>query len=91
MSGSTSIKSILSYDWQKALPVLRYAFGSTLILAISAGSAHSLAYITPVLALNFFAPGVPPFTFKAGIGFLTSLLIACFLAFMFGRLFLGER
>jgi hypothetical protein len=76
------------YDWLKAAPVFRYAVGSTMILAFSAGFGSNLSYIIPVLALNFFAPGVPQLSVKNGLGLVISLGIACFLAFILSRVFL---
>jgi hypothetical protein len=56
MSGNLLSRSTLRYNWREALPVFRYAAGSTIIFAFSSGYDYMLAYITPVLALSFFAP-----------------------------------
>jgi len=88
MSDKFLLKYIPHYDWLGAAPIFRYAIGSTLILAFSAGFGSNLSYIIPVLALNFFAPGVPPLSIKNGLGLVVSLGIACFLAFILSRIFL---
>jgi hypothetical protein len=84
MSDNVLSRFILRYSWREAFPVFRYAVGTTIIFAFSAGYDYMLAYITPVLALSFFAPGVPPLSFRAGIGFILSVALSCFLGFMFG-------
>ena len=89
MSGNLLSRSTLRYNWRETLPVFRYAAGSTIIFAFSSGYDYMLAYITPVLALSFFAPGVPPLSFRAGIGFILIISLACFFGFMFGWLFVG--
>jgi hypothetical protein len=53
------------------------------------GANYTLSYITPVLALGFLAPGVPPVSVRAGAGFVLTLLIATFAGLVFSRLFLG--
>ncbi len=88
MFASIKIKIFRGYDWRSAIPVFRYAVGSTIIMAYAAAFGNSLSYIIPVLALSFFAPGVKPFSIKSGLGLVISLGIACFLAFYFSRIFL---
>lgn len=78
----------MSYNWRKAIPVLRYAMGATLILAVAAGSGYFLSYITPVLALNFLAPGVKPLSLKSGFLLVASLAVASAIGVAFSRLFL---
>jgi hypothetical protein len=89
MSDNVLSRFILRYSWREAFPVFRYAVGTTIIFAFSAGYDYMLAYITPVLALSFFTPGIPPLSFKAGIGFILSVALSCFLGFMFGWFFIG--
>ncbi len=89
MSDNVLSRFILRYSWREAFPVFRYAVGTTIIFAFSAGYDYMLAYITPVLALSFFTPGIPPLSFRAGIGFILSIAFACFLGFMFGWFFIG--
>lgn len=85
-------KSMLSDDtkssWRNSLPVFRYAIGATLILGVAMAADYTLAYITPVLALGFIAPGVPPVSVKAGAGFVITLLFATFAGVIFSHLFL---
>ena len=89
MSDNALSRFIFRYSWREAFPVLRYAVGTTAIFAFSAGYDYILAYITPVLALSFFAPGVPPLSIRAGLGFIFSIALSCFLGFLFGWFFLG--
>ena len=76
------------YNWTQAVPVLRYALGSTLILAVAAGAGYLLSYITPVLALTFLAPGVKPLTLRSGFLLVASLAAASAIGVIFSRLFL---
>ena len=66
MQGKSITGIWTGYSWKQAVPVLRYALGSTLILAVAAGAGYILSYITPVLALTFLAPGVKPLTLRSG-------------------------
>ena len=89
MSDNVLSRSILHLNWRKAFPVFRYAAGSTIIFAFSAGYDYTLAYITPVLALSFLAPGIPPLSIRVGVGFILSIGIACLSGFMFGWMFVA--
>ncbi len=51
-------------------PMLRYALGSTLLMALAMGVGWDMSYLTPVLALSFFAPGTTMPRFKDGLAFL---------------------
>lgn len=66
-------------------PVLRYAVGSTLIMAIAFGNGWPLAFIIPVLSLGFLAPGKKAPTLKGGLSFIFIIIIAVFLGVMIGR------
>lgn len=88
MSVNFLTNTLARYDWKSAVPVFRYAAGSTLIMAFAVGFGNSLSYIIPVLALNFFVPGAKPLTIKSALALVVSLAIACFLAFYFSRIFL---
>ena len=77
------------YDWAGALPIFRYALGTTLVMGYAAGFGNELSYIIPVLALNFFAPGAPRLTPKLAAGLVGSLAVACFLAYSFSLNFLA--
>ena len=61
--------------WSTSVPVLRYAFGATFLLAVSSLWSYDLSYLTPVLALGYIAPGVKPLTFKQASSFLLILTI----------------
>ena len=75
--------------WTKSIPVLRYALGSTLILAVATGANYTLSFVTPVLALGFLAPGSKPLSIKDAIGFVVMLSGASTIAIIFSRIFLG--
>lgn len=88
MQGNVATGIRLGYNWGQAIPVLRYALGATLILAVAAGSDYFLSYITPVLALTFLAPGVKPLSLKSGFLLVASLAAASAIGVIFSRLFL---
>jgi uncharacterized membrane protein YccC len=69
-------------------PVMRYAVGSTLLMALATGIGWDLSYLTPVLALSFFAPGATMPTFRVGIWFVGTIAITTFLGFLFTKFFL---
>jgi len=69
-------------------PVMRYAIGSTLLMALATGIGWELAYLTPVLALGFFAPGTNMPKFKEGVGFVGIIAVTTFTGFIFTRFFL---
>ena len=89
MFASQGIRILPKYDWKSAAPVIRYALGSTLILAVAMGFGYTLSYVTPVLALGFLAPGTPPLSLKAGFGFVAVIAVASLIGIIFSRLFLG--
>ena len=69
-------------------PILRYALGSTLLMALSAGSGGELAYLTPVLALGFLAPGTSIPSFREGLSFVVTIALTTLTGFLFTKLFL---
>ena len=69
-------------------PMMRYALGTTLIMVAALGLDYTLAYMTPVLAVNFFVPGAKPPTLKTAVSFLMVVAIAIFTGIMFSRFFL---
>ena len=69
-------------------PIIRYALGTTLIMVAALGLDYSLAYMTPVLAVNFFIPGAKPPTLKTTVSFLMVVAIAIFTGVLFSRFFL---
>ncbi len=69
-------------------PVARYALGSTLLIALAMGIGWELSFLTPVLALGFFAPGATMPTFKEGIGFVGTIAITTFIGFLFTKFLL---
>lgn len=68
--------------------VLRYAAGATIIMLVAMIADYNLSYLTPVLALNFLAPGVKPLTLKSSIAFLLIIAVASMLSIVFTRSFL---
>lgn len=68
--------------------MLRYALGSTLLMALAMGIGWNLAYITPVLALGFFAPGSTMPSFKEGLAFVAAIALTTLSGFLFTKFFL---
>ena len=68
--------------------MLRYALGSTLLMALAMGIGWDLAYLTPVLALGFFAPGSTMPSFKEGLAFVATIALTTLTVFIFTKLFL---
>jgi hypothetical protein len=69
-------------------PVVRYAVGSTLLMALAMGIGWDMAFITPVLSLGFFAPGTSMPKLKEGVGFIGIITVTTFTGFIFTRFFL---
>ncbi len=69
--------------------ILRYALGTTLLVAISSGFGWLLSYLLPILSLSFFASDSPPPKLKGGIIFLLAIWVSLYLALWFTKLFLG--
>jgi hypothetical protein len=69
-------------------PILRYAFGSTIIMLVAMSLNYTLAYLTPVLALTFLAPGAKPPTIKITLLFLMIVAVTSMTGIMFSRFFL---
>ena len=70
------------------LRILRYAFGSTLAMAIAMGFDWPLAYLTAVLTLSFLASPAPPPTLKMGFSFVLAIAIASWVGLLVGRILL---
>jgi len=87
MSGNSSAIAVAVETDEKLHGVLRYAVGSALIMMIALGYDYQLAYFTPVLALNFLAPGAKAPTLKSSALFLFSVVVASFSGLMFSRFF----
>ena len=69
-------------------PVLRYAMGATMIMLVAMIADYNLSYLTPVLALNFLAPGVKPMSFKSSAVFLLIIAGASAISLLFTRSFI---
>jgi len=69
-------------------PLLRYAFGSTIIMLVAMSLNYTLAYLTPVLALTFLAPGAKPPTIKTTLLFLMIIAVTSATGIIFSRFFL---
>jgi hypothetical protein len=65
--------------------MLRYAFGATLIMALTMVLGGSLAYIVPLLALTFLAPGTPPPTYRFAGGFILLVALINAAGFLFTK------
>jgi hypothetical protein len=61
----------------RSLRVVRYAVGSTLAMAVALGFDWQLSFLTPVLALGFFASTAPRPTLRAGMSFVATVALAC--------------
>ncbi len=64
-------------------PALRYAFGSTLIMAMVMSTGAELGYIIPMLALSFIGPGSKQPSLKQSIGFIIIVAASSIFAFVF--------
>ena len=82
-------KSLFSIEWRPNIPVLRYVFGSCFILGVTSLLNYDLAYLTPVLALGYMAPGAKPLGPKKGGGFVLFLTLITGLAVIFTEMFLA--
>jgi uncharacterized membrane protein YccC len=69
-------------------PAVRYAIGSTILMALAMGISWNLAFLTPVLGLAFFAPGTRMPKFKEGVGFIGIIAVTTVTGFIFTRFFL---
>jgi hypothetical protein len=69
-------------------PVLRYAFGSAIIMLVAMGADYTLSYLTPVLALGFLSPGAKAPTLKSSAAFILIIAGASLAGVMFTRFFL---
>lgn len=58
-------------------PVLRYAIGAMVLVAVAMGFGWPLAQLLPVLSLSFLAPGGKPPALKGGVFFVLSIVVAC--------------
>lgn len=81
--------SFFSIEWRSSVPVLRYVLGSCFILGVTSLLNYDLAYLTPVLALGYMAPGAKPLGFKKGGGFVLFLTLVTGIAVVFTEMFLG--
>jgi hypothetical protein len=70
------------------MPMLRYALGSTLLMALAMGIGWDMAFLTPVLALGFFSPGTTMPRFKEGLVFVAIIASTTLIGFLFTKLFL---
>ncbi len=66
-------------------PVVRYAVGSTLLMALAMGIGWDMAFLTPVLALGFLAPGTTMPKFREGMTFIGIIAATTISGFVFTR------
>lgn len=62
----------------KTREILRYAFGTAIVVGVSYSAAWPVAFLTPVFALMFLGSPAPCPTFKQGFGFVLVIAIASF-------------
>lgn len=70
-------------------PILRYAFGASLLMAVAMGLDWILAFLLPVLSLSFLAPGKKPPGLGGGLIFVSSVALACSLGLLLAYFFLS--
>ena len=88
MSDKPILATPLFPSFSGMYPMMRYALGTTLIMVAALGLDYSLAYMTPVLAVNFFVPGAKPPSLKTAVTFLMVVAVAIFTGIIFSRFFL---
>jgi len=88
MSGRSADMTLVGQSDEKLRGMLRYAVGSALIMMFALGMDYELAYFTPVLALNFLAPGAKTLSLKSSLVFLFSVAAASLSGYVFSRFFL---
>lgn len=79
MSDSVSMKS-------NTMGILRYAFGSTFIMAVALAYQWPLSHLLPVLSLGFLAPGKQALRVKEAFGFILVVTMACIVGVLLGTL-----
>jgi hypothetical protein len=77
-------------DDPRARHVLRYAFGATVAMAISALGGWPLSYLIPVLGLTFLAKPTPPPSLPQGLFLLGTLMLAVFVGLWVIKYLLGS-
>jgi hypothetical protein len=70
-------------------PIVRYAGGATLLVAVAMGFNWTLAFLLPVLSLSFLAPGGKPLDIKGGLFFVGSCAVACLVGITLAYSFLS--
>jgi len=88
MSGNSWATRIYDKLGMVELRILRYAFGSTLAMALAMGFDWPIAFLTPVLTLSFLASPAPCPSLKMGINFVLAIAIAGYVGLLVGRLLL---
>jgi hypothetical protein len=69
-------------------PVLRYSVGSAVVMLVAMAADYTLAYLTPVLALTFLAPGSKHPTLKSSAAFILIVGMTSLAGIIFSRIFL---
>ncbi len=88
MSGNATTIQTSSVIFSAQKPVLRYAFGSAIVMMAAMAFDYTLGYLTPVLALNFLAPGAKPPTLKSSLFFLLLISGTSLAGILFSRFFI---
>lgn len=89
MSGNSTAIAVDSGSDLVLFPLLRYAIGSAITIMFAVGTDYTLAYLTPVLALNFLAPGSKAPTLRSTLTFLITIGAASLTGIIFSRFFLA--
>jgi len=76
-SAALATPRVDTYLDPRSIRILRYAVGSTLAMAVAMGFEWQLSFLTPVLSLSFLASPAGRPGFKAGIGFVGMVAVAC--------------
>jgi hypothetical protein len=79
----------VKYNYKSYRPIVRYAFGASLLMAVAMGFDWILAFLLPVLSLSFLAPGKKPPDLGGGLFFVGSVALACLLGLLLAYSFLS--
>ena len=73
----------------KNINILRYAIGSTIIVAMTMGFNWPVGFLVPVLSLSFLASGKPAPDLKSGLMFFLIITFSAFFGLLLAKLFLS--
>ena len=87
MSAEAAVLPTLSSDL-RSRRILRYAFGSSLAMAIAMAIDGQLSFLVPVLTLSFLATPDPCPTLRQGVSFVAVIVVACLVSMLLSRILL---